>query len=67
MRRSPERKIPSNIVDADRMEIEDSFPGSGKYKYPRIRPVILKAIYEIYYAPEVKKLIARVVGLLFAA
>ena len=25
-------------------------------------PVILKAVYEIYYAPEVKKLVARVVG-----
>lgn len=32
------------------------------YKYSRIRSVILKAIYDIYYAPEVKKLIARVVG-----
>lgn len=49
-----------NIVDADRMEIEDL--QTVAYKYPRIRPVILKAIYEIYYAPEVKKLIARVVG-----
>lgn len=49
-----------NIVDADRMEIEDL--QTVAYKYPRIRPIILKAIYEIYYAPEVKKLIARVVG-----
>lgn len=49
-----------NLLDADRMEIEDL--QTVAYKYPRIRPIILKAIYEIYYAPEVKKLIARVVG-----
>lgn len=49
-----------NFTDNDRMEVEDL--QTVAYKYPRIRPVILKAIYEIYYAPEVKKLIARVVG-----
>ena len=49
-----------NFTDADRMEVEDL--QTVAFKYPRIRPVILKAIYEIYYAPEVKKLIARVVG-----
>lgn len=32
------------------------------YKYSRIRPIILKAIYDIYYAPEVKKLVSRIIG-----
>lgn len=32
------------------------------YKYSRIRPIILKAVYDIYYAPEVKKLVSRIIG-----
>ena len=49
-----------NISDSDKMEIKELQTVAAKYV--RIRPVILKAVYEIYYAPEVKKLVARVVG-----
>jgi hypothetical protein len=49
-----------NISDNDKMEIKELQMVAAKYV--RIRPVILKAVYEIYYAPEVKKLVARVVG-----
>lgn len=49
-----------NITDSDKLEIKELQMVAAKYV--RIRPVILKAVYEIYYAPEVKKLVARVVG-----
>ena len=49
-----------NITDNDKLEIKELQMIAAKYV--RIRPVILKAVYEIYYAPEVKKLVARVVG-----
>ena len=49
-----------NITDNDKLEIKELQMVAAKYV--RIRPVILKAVYEIYYAPEVKKLVARVVG-----
>lgn len=48
------------LDDTDRLEIADLQTIASRY--PRIRPVLLKAIYEIYYAPEVKQLISRVVG-----
>lgn len=48
------------LSEVDSMEIKEL--QNVAYKYSRIRPIILKAIYEIYYAPEVKKLVNRVVG-----
>jgi hypothetical protein len=49
-----------NIVDSDKIEIEEL--KSIANKYARIRPIILEAIYKIYYTPEIKKLVSRVVG-----
>ena len=49
-----------NISDSDALEIEDLRAVASRYG--RIRPIILKAVYEIYYAPEVKKLVNRVIG-----
>jgi len=49
-----------NLTETDLIEIKE-LQGVA-YKYSRIRPIILKAIYDIYYAPEVKKLVNRVVG-----
>ena len=49
-----------HLSDADRLEVEDL--QTVAHRYPRIRPIILKATYDIYYAPEVKKLVSRVVG-----
>lgn len=48
------------LSEADRMEVKDLQVIATKYS--KIRPIILKAIYEIYYLPEVKKLLSRVVG-----
>ena len=48
------------LDDTDRLEIADLQTIASRY--PRIRPVLLKAIYEIYYAPEIKQLLSRVVG-----
>ena len=49
-----------NISESDALEIDELKQVASKYG--RIRPIILKAIYEIYYAPEVKKLVNRIVG-----
>ncbi len=49
-----------HLSDTDKFESNELRTIANKY--PRIRSVILKAIYEIYYAPEVKRLISRVVG-----
>jgi hypothetical protein len=48
------------LDDTDRLEIADL--QTIATRYPRIRPVLLKAIYEIYYAPGIKQLLSRVVG-----
>lgn len=48
------------LNQADRLEVEDL--QTIAIKYPRVRQIILKATYDIYYAPEVKKLVSRVVG-----
>ncbi len=48
------------LTHADRLEVEDL--QAIATRYPRVRQVLLKAIYDIYYAPEVKKLVSRVVG-----
>ena len=48
------------LLPADKLEVNDL--QAVATKYPRVRNIILKATYEIYYAPEVKKLISRVVG-----
>lgn len=48
------------LAHADRLEVEDL--QTIATKYPRIRQILLKATYDIYYAPEVKKLVSRIVG-----
>lgn len=55
-----EEKFHLHIEEADQIEISELKTVANKYS--RIRGVILKAIYDIYYAPEVRKLISRVVG-----
>jgi hypothetical protein len=49
-----------NLIEQDLSEIEEL--KSVAARYARIRPIILKAVYDIYYAPEVRKLISRIVG-----
>ena len=49
-----------SIDDVSKAEIKELY--SVAYKYSRIRPIILKAVYDIYYAPEVKKLVSRIIG-----
>lgn len=55
-----EEKYNLRLSDGDRLEVADL--QAIATRYPRVRQVVLKAIYDIYYAPEVKKLVSRIVG-----
>ena len=55
-----DNKYNLNLSADDLLEIKDIH--SIAERYPRIRPILLKSIYEIYYAPEVKQLAARVLA-----
>lgn len=48
------------ISEEDRIEVKELQTIANRYT--RIRPIILKAVYDVYYLPEVKKLVSRVVG-----
>jgi hypothetical protein len=49
-----------NISEDDKNEINEI--RSIATKYPRIRPILLKAVFDIYYMPEIKALTSRVIG-----
>lgn len=49
-----------NMTDTDLYEIGELQTIAARYG--RIRPILLKAIYDIYYAPEVKNLVSRILG-----